>query len=68
MRVAMQRALTDAGLVAACSFDKIEWNKMALRAIVNWRNVDFFYRFRTRLSRARAIATWRTCVTGTSPP
>lgn len=52
VRVAMRKALDDAGLVAAHCFNMIEWNEMALRTIVNRREVDF-YGCHTRLIRER---------------
>lgn len=52
VRIAMKRALVDRGLVSARCFNMIEWNEMAMRTIINRRNVDF-YGCHTRLSRDR---------------
>lgn len=52
VRIAMKRALDAAGLVSAKCFNRIEWNEMALRTIINRRAVDF-YGCHTRLTEER---------------
>lgn len=42
VRIAMSRALRNAGLVPAKCFNRIEWNQMALRTIINRRSIDFY--------------------------
>lgn len=42
VRIAMSRALRESGLVSAKCFNRIEWNQMALRTIINRRSVDFY--------------------------
>lgn len=73
VRIAMRKALDDTGLVAAHCFNMIEWNEMALRTIVNRREVDF-YGCHTRLikDRYRDVAHMRggnvTFMTSTRDP
>lgn len=42
VRFAMKAALDDAGLTSAKCFNRIEWNEMGLRTIINRRQVDFY--------------------------
>lgn len=48
----MKKALADVGLKAAKCFNMIEWNEMALKTIVNHRDVDF-YGCHTRMTKDR---------------
>lgn len=52
IRIAMKKALDEVGMKSAKCFNMIEWNEMALKTIVNRRNVDF-YGCHTRLTNAR---------------
>lgn len=73
VRIAMKKALDNAGMKAAKCFNMIEWNEMGLRTIVNHRDVDF-YGCHTRLtpSRFTRISTMRngniTFITNTRNP
>lgn len=73
VRIAMKKALDSAGMRAAKCFNMIEWNEMALRTIINRRDVDF-YGCHTRLipSRFSQIANMRngnvTFITNTRNP
>ncbi|PXF47545.1 hypothetical protein BWQ96_02689 [Gracilariopsis chorda] len=60
VRIAMKNALNKDNMVAAKCFNMIEWNEMALRTIINRRNVDF-YGCHTRLvpDRFRDISQMR---------
>lgn len=52
VRIAMKKALDDMNMKAAKCFNMIEWNEMALKTIVNRRDVDF-YGCHTRMTSAR---------------
>lgn len=54
VRIAMKRALDENGLISAKCFNMIEWNEMALRTIINRRNIDF-YGCHTRLTAERYL-------------
>lgn len=42
VRIAMKEALDENKLISAKCFNMIEWNEMALRTIVNRRDIDFY--------------------------
>lgn len=42
IRIAFKEALDKFGLVSARCFNKIEWNEMAVKTIINRRDVDFY--------------------------
>lgn len=73
IRIAFKEALDKQGLVSAKCFNKIEWNEMAVKTIVNRREVDF-YGCHTRLitRRYNEIAQMRngnvTFITSTRDP
>lgn len=73
VRIAMKKALDDAGIRAAKCFNMIEWNEMGLRTIINRRNVGF-YGCHTRLTsdRFQEISSMRngnvTFITNTRNP
>lgn len=52
VRIAVKHALDDYSMHAAKCFNMIEWNEMALKTIVNRRNIDF-YGCHTRLTNER---------------
>lgn len=52
VRIAMKKALDNERMTAAKCFNMIEWNEMALKTIVNRRDVDF-YGCHTRLTPER---------------
>lgn len=73
VRIAMKKSLDAAGMRAAKCFNMIEWNEMAVRTIINRRDVDF-YGCHTRLipTRYSQIANMRngnvTFITNTRNP
>lgn len=73
VRIAMKKALDKDGKIAAKCFNMIEWNEMAMKTIINRRDVDF-YGCHTRLtaSRYRSISHIRdgnvTFITNTRKP
>lgn len=42
VRIAMRRALREKGMTAAKCFNRLEWNQMAFRSIINRRLVHFY--------------------------
>lgn len=73
VRIAMKNALEANSMTAAKCFNMIEWNEMAIKTIVNQRDVDF-YGCHTRLTPARyeAVSHMRdgnvTFITNTRDP
>lgn len=73
VRIAMKKALDQFGMTAAKCFNMIEWNEMAIKTIINRRNIDF-YGCHTRLTNTRfaQIAQMRagnvTFITNTRDP